>query len=69
MVLSYTTSPAAHIMFDNNYDYSAINFEEGNYLSIEYAGVLKLREWGSPSCYYFLQDDAKTEFSEFGYSE
>ncbi len=41
MVLSYTTSPAAHIMFDNNYDYSAINFEEGNYLSIEYAGVLK----------------------------
>ena len=41
MVLSYTTSPAAHIMFENNYDYSAINFEEGNYISIEYAGILK----------------------------
>ena len=26
MVLSYTTSPAAHIMFENNYDYSAISF-------------------------------------------
>jgi len=41
MVLSYTTSPAAHIMFENNYDYSAINFEEGNYISVEFAGVLK----------------------------
>jgi len=41
LVLSYTTSPVAHIMFENNYDYSAINFEEGNYLSIEFAGILK----------------------------
>ena len=41
MVLSYTTSPAAHIMFEDNYDYSAITFEEGNYISIEFAGILK----------------------------
>ena len=41
LVLSYTTSPAAHIMFEKNYDYTAINFEEGNYLSIEFAGILK----------------------------
>ena len=41
MVLSYTTSPAAHIMFEENYDYSAITFEEGNYISIEFAGILK----------------------------
>ena len=41
MVLSYTTSPAAHIMFENNNDYSAINFEEGNYLTVEFAGILK----------------------------
>tara|TARA_B100000315_G_C14504259_1_gene553827 strand:+ start:196 stop:1191 length:996 start_codon:yes stop_codon:yes gene_type:complete len=41
MVLSYTTSPAAHIMFENNYDYSAINFSEGNYITIEFAGILK----------------------------
>ena len=41
MVLSYTTSPAAHIMFEDNNDFTAINFEEGNYLSVEFAGVLK----------------------------
>jgi len=41
LVLSYTTSPAAHIMFDSSYDFSAISFDEGNYLSIEFAGILK----------------------------
>jgi len=41
IVLSYTTSPAAHIMFENNYDISASIFEEGNYVSIEFAGILK----------------------------
>ena len=41
MVLSYSTSPAAHIMFEDNNDFSAINFEEGNYLTIEFAGILK----------------------------
>ncbi len=46
-----------------------LRVEEKHIISAVYAGVLKLREWGSPSCYYFLQDDAKTEFSEFDYSE
>ena len=41
MVFSYTTSPAAHIMFENNNDNSALIFEEGNYLSIEYSGIVK----------------------------
>ena len=41
LVLSYSTSPAAHIMFEENYDYSAISFSEGNYLTIEFAGILK----------------------------
>tara|TARA_B110000495_G_C22920054_1_gene537515 strand:+ start:39 stop:1022 length:984 start_codon:yes stop_codon:yes gene_type:complete len=41
MVLSYSTSPAAHIMFEDNNDFSSINFEEGNYLTIEFAGILK----------------------------
>ena len=41
MVLSYTTSPAAHIMFEGNYDFSSINFKEGNYLTVEFAGILK----------------------------
>ena len=41
IVLSYTSSPAAHIMFEENYDISASTFEEGNYISIEFAGILK----------------------------
>ena len=28
-------------MFENNYDYSAIIFDEGNYITIEFAGILK----------------------------
>ena len=42
IVLSYTTSPAAHIMFEENYDISAASFEEGNYISIEFAGILEI---------------------------
>ena len=41
IVLSYSTSPAAHIMFEENYDISASTFKEGNYLSVEFAGILK----------------------------
>ena len=41
LVFSYTTSPAAHVMFEENYDISAINFKEGNYISVEFAGILK----------------------------
>ncbi len=41
MVLSYTTSPAAHMMFEDNYDYSAMNFKEGNYITVEFSGILK----------------------------
>jgi len=41
IVLSYSTSPAAHIMFEDNYEISAAVFKEGNYVSIEFAGILK----------------------------
>ena len=40
IVLSYSTSPAAHIMFEENYDISASTFKEGNYISVEFAGIL-----------------------------
>ncbi|MDA9749048.1 thiamine ABC transporter substrate binding subunit [Pelagibacteraceae bacterium] len=40
MVLSYTTSPAAHIMFEERFDILSTTFEEGNYITIEFAGVL-----------------------------
>lgn len=38
MVLSYTTSPAYHMIYDKSDRYKAIAFEEGNYLQIELAG-------------------------------
>jgi thiamine transport system substrate-binding protein len=37
MVLSYTTSPAYHMISDKTDRYKAIAFEEGNYLQIELA--------------------------------
>lgn len=38
MVLSYTTSPAYHMIADKTDRYKAIAFTEGNYLQIELAG-------------------------------
>ncbi|HEY4163937.1 MAG TPA: thiamine ABC transporter substrate binding subunit [Dongiaceae bacterium] len=40
MVLSYTTSPAYHIMEDKTDRYKALNFPEGNYMEVEVAGML-----------------------------
>ena len=39
MVLSYTTSPAYHMVAENTQKYKAAAFEEGHYLQIEVAGV------------------------------
>ncbi|ASJ11071.1 ABC transporter substrate-binding protein [Thermococcus sp. P6] len=41
LVLSYATSPAATVYYDNNTNVGAVAFEEGNYLQIEGAGVVK----------------------------
>ena len=41
MVLSYTTSPAYHIMEEKTDRYQAAKFSEGHYLQIEVAGMLK----------------------------
>ena len=41
MVLSYTTSPAYHMVEDNKTNYKAANFKEGHYAQIEVAGMLK----------------------------
>ncbi len=40
MVLSYTTSPAYHIMEEHKYQYKAADFKEGNYLQVEVAARL-----------------------------
>jgi thiamine transport system substrate-binding protein len=39
MVLSYTTSPAYHVIAENTQKYQAAAFEEGHYLQVEVAGT------------------------------
>jgi thiamine transport system substrate-binding protein len=41
MVLSYTTSPAYHLIAENSDRYAAAGFAEGHYLQIEVAGMTK----------------------------
>ncbi|HRX37262.1 MAG TPA: thiamine ABC transporter substrate binding subunit [Aestuariivirga sp.] len=40
MVLSYTTSPAYHVIAENTERYKAAKFSEGHYLQIEVAGLI-----------------------------
>lgn len=44
MVLSYTTSPAYHMIAEKVDTYQATVFQEGNYLQIEVAGITKTGE-------------------------
>lgn len=39
MVLSYTTSPAYHMIAEDDDSYAADDFEEGHYLQVEVAGI------------------------------
>lgn len=60
MVLSYSTSPAAHIMFEENYDISASTFKEGNYISVEFAGILnssKNKQMANKFLDFMISDD------------
>ncbi|MBV2183172.1 MAG: thiamine ABC transporter substrate binding subunit [Rhizobium sp.] len=41
MVLSYTTSPAYHMVAENTERYQAAAFSEGHYIQIEVAGLVK----------------------------
>jgi thiamine transport system substrate-binding protein len=41
MVLSYTTSPAYHMIEEDTERYAAAAFEEGHYVQVEVAGMLK----------------------------
>ncbi|MCD7060427.1 thiamine ABC transporter substrate binding subunit [Pelagibacterium xiamenense] len=41
MVLSYTTSPAYHLIAEDEDRYAAAKFEEGHYTQIEVAGILE----------------------------
>lgn len=41
MVLSYTTSPAYHLIAEENDDYRSANFTEGHYMQVEVAAKVK----------------------------
>jgi len=41
MVLSYTTSPAYHLIAEKKDNYASAPFSEGHYMQVEVAGVLK----------------------------
>lgn len=41
MVLTYTTSPAYHLVAEDNPNYATADFAEGHYTQIEIAGMLK----------------------------
>ncbi|MDV3103403.1 thiamine ABC transporter substrate-binding protein [Thermococcus waiotapuensis] len=41
LVLSYSTSPAATVYYENNTNVRAVAFGEGNYLQVEGAGIVK----------------------------
>lgn len=41
LVLSYTTSPAYHIIYDKTNKYKAASFSEGHYMQVEVAAKLK----------------------------
>ncbi|USD64974.1 thiamine ABC transporter substrate binding subunit [Vibrio sp. SCSIO 43136] len=41
MVLSYTTSPAYHMIAEGDFDYAAATFKEGHYMQVEVAAKVK----------------------------
>ncbi len=59
MVLSYTTSPAYHIIAENKTNYKTANFKEGHYGQVEVSAILKSSK----------QKDLAKQFLEFTNSE
>ncbi|MCA2016694.1 thiamine ABC transporter substrate binding subunit [Vibrio tritonius] len=46
MVLSYTTSPAYHLIAESNNHYATAHFAEGNYMQVEVAAKVKSTQHG-----------------------
>ncbi|MDC7222835.1 MAG: thiamine ABC transporter substrate-binding protein, partial [Spirochaetales bacterium] len=59
LVLSYSSSPAYHVEWEDTTRYQALIFEEGNYLQIEGMGILKGTD----------QEEAAQKFIDFMLSE
>ncbi|WP_048149987.1 thiamine ABC transporter substrate-binding protein [Palaeococcus ferrophilus] len=64
LVLSYATSPAATVYYDNITYVKAVAFEEGNYLQVEGAGIIKgtkNRELAQKFIEFLLSEDFQGE--------
>ena len=60
MVLSYSTSPAYHMIAEDRKNYKAAQFEEGHYTQIEVAGLLKSsnnKDLAREFLHFILTDD------------
>lgn len=63
MVLSYTTSPAYHMIAEENDRYQAAAFSEGHYMQIEVAGLTK-KGAENPKAKEFLSFVVSPEFQD-----
>ncbi|SCC22477.1 thiamine transport system substrate-binding protein [Gilliamella intestini] len=66
-VLSYSTSPVAHIMNNNEHRYAAAIFDEGHYRQVEVAGITKYNhhpELARAFLQYLLTPDVQRQFAE-----
>ncbi|MCB8822564.1 thiamine ABC transporter substrate binding subunit [Microvirga rosea] len=67
MVMSYTTSPAYHVMIEKKNQYKAAPFAEGHYLHIEIAGMTqttKQPELAKAFMNFILSDDFQSAMPE-----
>lgn len=66
MVLSYTTSPAYHIIAEGKHQYVAANFSEGHYTQTEVAAIVKNtqhKKLATEFMNFILSDDFQSEIA------
>ena len=66
-VLSYNTSPVAHIMNENDRHYQAAIFDEGHYRQVEVAGIIKYSQevdLARQFLRYLLTPEVQRQFAE-----
>ncbi len=67
LVLSYSTSPIAHIINENNHSYAAAIFDEGHYRQVEVAGIIKYSQevdLARQFLRYLLTPEIQRQFAE-----
>lgn len=66
-VLSYSTSPVAHIINENEHHYEATIFDEGHYRQVEVAGIIKYSQeinLARQFLRYLLTPEVQHQFAE-----